>query len=173
MTPQNLEDIYIHELRDAFSAETQLVEALPKMIEKAMQDDLKRSLQHHLEETRVHRDRIQRIFDDRGMSPSGKTCEAMKGLIKEAKSFISDAKSILGHDAPGAVVDAGLISNSQRIEHYEIAMYGTLCTYAETLGHDEEYRVLSSTLSEEKAADAKLNEIAKQIVNPAAASLTH
>ncbi len=169
MTPHSLEDLYTHELRDAFSAETQILEALPKMIEKATHEDLRNALQHHLEETRVQRDRIQRIFENRGISPAGKTCEATRGIIKEANSFIAESKSLLGHNAPESVLDAGLISHAQRVEHYEIAVYGTLCTYAETLGHDEEYRLLSATLSEEKSADDKLNQIAKQMVNPAAA----
>jgi ferritin-like metal-binding protein YciE len=173
MTPQSLEDLYIHELRDLFSAESQLVEALPKMVEKATHEELRSALQKHLEETRVHRERIARIFENRGVSPSGETCEAMKGLVREANNFVKEAKSLLGHDAPESVLDAGLIAQAQRVEHYEISAYGTACTYAETLGHDDEYRLLSATLSEEKVADGKLNEIAKRLVNPAAASVTH
>ncbi|HEX7071533.1 MAG TPA: DUF892 family protein, partial [Rhodothermales bacterium] len=121
MTPHSLEDLYIHELRDLFSAETQLVEALPKMVENATHEDLRTALQMHLEETRVHRDRIARIFESRGVSPSGETCDAMKGLVKEANKFVKEAKSMLGHDAPESVVDAGLIAQAQRVEHYEIS----------------------------------------------------
>lgn len=173
MTPKSLEDLYLHELRDLFSAETQLVEALPKLVEKATHDELRHALENHLQETRIHRDRIQRIFENRGVSPSGETCDAMKGLVKEANDFLKEAKSLLGHDAPDSVLDAGLIAQAQRVEHYEISAYGTACTYAETLGHDDEYRLLSETLSEEKSADGKLNDIAKRLVNPAAASVPH
>ena len=169
MTPKNLEDLYVHELRDLYSAETQLIEALPEVMEKAANEQLKDAIRMHLEETRTHRDRIKEIFDRRGASPAGKTCEAMKGLVKETHSFVKEVKSLFGQDAPESVVDAGLIASAQRVEHYEISAYGTACTYAETLGHDDDYRLLSTTLAEEKAADAKLNEIAKQIVNPAAA----
>lgn len=171
MTPKSLEDLYVHELRDLFSAETQLVEALPKLVAKATHDELRHTLENHLEETRVHRGRIQQIFENRGMSPSGETCDGMKGLVKEANGFVKEAKSLLGHDAPESVLDAGLIAQAQRVEHYEISAYGTVCTYAEILGHGDEYRLLAATLSEEKTADGKLNDIAKRLVNPAAATV--
>lgn len=173
MTPKNLEDLYLHDLRDLYSAETQIAEALPKLIDKTTNQRLKDALRHHLEETRVHKDRIEQIFSRRSVSPAGETCDAMKGLIKESNSFLSDAKSLFGHDAPDSVLDAGVIAHVQRVEHYEIAGYGTVCTYAEMLGHRDEYQLLSDTLAEEKAADSSLNEVAKQIVNPAAAAAAH
>ena len=170
MTPKNLEDLYIHELRDVYSAESQLVDALPEMVKLSKDHRLQKAFEHHLEQTKEHKRRLEKIFERHDMSPSGETCHAMKGLIKEANSFASDAKSFLGSDAPPPVVDAGLISHAQRVEHYEISAYGTVCTYAETLGHNEDYRLLTQTLDEEKSTDGELNELAKGLINPKAAS---
>lgn len=170
MTPRNLEDLYIHQLRDLYSSESQLVEALARMRAKATDERLERAFGEHLAETERQKDRLREIFERRGMSPSGVTCHATKGLIKEAEEHISEAKSFLGSDAPPEVLDASLIADAQRVEHYEIAGYGTVCTYAEMLGAQDDYRLLSETLAEEKAADDKLNHIAKELVNPAAVS---
>ena len=170
MTPKNLEDLYIHRLRDLYSAESQLIEALPRMAMKADNPELRQAFEMHLEETRQQRKRLEQIFEQRGMSPSGVTCHGIKGLIKEAEDHISDAKSFFGENAPGSVLDAGMIADAQSVEHYEIAGYGTVCTYAEMLGHDDEHTLLSQTLSEEKAADSKLNELAKGFINVEAAA---
>lgn len=169
MTPQNLEDLYIHRLRDLYSAETQLIEALPKMAAKANNHELRQAFEQHVEQTRQQRQRIEKIFDGRGMSPAGVTCQGVKGLVKEAEKHVSEAKSFLGSDAPEAVLDASMIADAQSVEHYEIAGYGTVCTYAEMLGRTSEYDLLSQTLSEEKSTDSKLNDIAKELVNPEAA----
>ena len=170
MTPKNLQDLYLHQLRDLHSAESQLISALPTMAEKASQPALKQAFEAHLEETRRHKERLEQLFDKTEMSPGGHTCQAMKGLIQEVKDFISDAHKLLGKDAPPEVLDAGLIAQAQRVEHYEISAYGTVATYAETLGRMDDHRVLSQTLQEEKHADEKLNEIAMRIVNPSAAA---
>jgi ferritin-like metal-binding protein YciE len=170
MTPKNLEDLYIHQLRDLYSAETQLDDALNKMAEKATNEQLQNAFRQHRTETSRHRERLERIFEGRGMSPAGVACKAIKGLIKEAEENISDSKSFLGADAPPEVLDASLIADAQRVEHYEISAYGTVRTYAEILGRSDEHQLLSETLSEEKSADSKLNAIALEIVNPAAAS---
>jgi ferritin-like metal-binding protein YciE len=168
MTPKNLEDLYIHELRDLYSAENQLIDALPTLAEKATNRELEQAFRMHLEETRRQKERLERLFEQRGMSPAGHTCHAMKGLIKEAKELISDASSFLGTSAPPEVLDAGLIAQAQRVEHYEIAGYGTAATYAEMLGFTEDHRLLSQTLEEEKNTDSKLNVLAKSMINPAA-----
>lgn len=169
MTPQNLEDLYIHRLRDLYSAETQLIEALPKMAGKANNPELRQAFEQHVEQTRQQRQRLEKIFDGRGMSPAGVTCHGVKGLVKEAEQHVSEAKSFLGSDAPEAVLDASMIADAQSVEHYEIAGYGTVCTYAEMLGRTGEYDLLAQTLSEEKSTDRKLNDIAKELVNPEAA----
>ena len=165
MTPKNLEDLYIHRLRDLYSAESQLLDALPKMAAKAHHDELRRAFESHLEQTKQQRRRLEQIFEGRGMSPSGVTCRAIKGLIKESEEHIAEAKSLFGEDAPPAVLDANLIADAQSVEHYEIAGYGTAATYAEMLGHQDEHDLLSTTLSEEKSTDQKLNEMAKGFVN--------
>lgn len=169
MTPKNLNDLYIHQLRDLYSAEKQLIDALPDMIEKSNHPDLKRAFEEHLNETKTQKNRLERVFDSLGESPSGETCQAMKGLIKEANDIISDTSSWLGSDSPDEVRDAGLIAAAQRVEHYEMAGYGTVCTYADRLGRSDEHSLLSETLEEEKQADSKLNTIAEEIVNPQAA----
>lgn len=168
MTPKNLEDLYLHELRDLYSAESDLVKALPRMAEKATNPKLQKAFENHLEQTKRQRERLEQIFEKRNESPKGETCKAMKGLIAEAESFISDAKKMFGSDSPSSVLDAGLIAQAQRIEHYEISAYGTAATYAETLGHLDEHKLLAATLQEEKSTDQELNELAKSLVNPAA-----
>ena len=168
MTPRNLEDLYKHQLRDLYSAETELIAALPRMAKKASNPDLQQAFESHLEETKRHKVRLDEIFERMGESPKGETCKAMKGLIAEAESFIGDARKLFGSDSPSSVMDAGLIAEAQRVEHYEISAYGTVATYAETLGHLNDHKLLSATLQEEKQADSKLNELAKSMINPAA-----
>ncbi|CAN5628406.1 ferritin-like domain-containing protein [soil metagenome] len=171
MTPRSLYDLYVHQLQDLYSAESQIIDALPTMADKAMHEQLKNAFRTHLEETKSQRDRLRRIFDGLEESPDGHTCKAMKGLIAEAKEFIGHVENIFADDAPGEVVDAGLIANAQRVEHYEIAGYGTVCTFAEILGRDQDVRVLKEILAEEKRADERLTEIAMEAVNPAAATI--
>lgn len=163
MTLESLRDLYVEELRDLYNAEKQLVDALPEMVEHASHDELRRAFESHLEETREHVRRLEQIFDDLDQSPSGKKCEGMEGLIKEARSMLKQK-------ADEDVRDAGLITAAQRAEHYEIAAYGTVATYAEMLERKQDYKLLTETLDNEKEVDQKLNRIAKQIVNPAAAT---
>jgi len=168
-TPRNLHDLYLQQLRDLYSAETQLIEALPTMQKKARHEQLKQAFASHLEETKSQRDRLDQVFKSLGEKPSGETCQAMKGLIKEANEFVAEVENLLSKDAPDAVIDAGLIANAQRVEHYEMAGYGTVAHFAEVLGRSDDQRILEGILEEEKAADKKLNTIAKQAINPKAA----
>jgi ferritin-like metal-binding protein YciE len=165
MTPKNLKDLYIHQLRDLYSAESQLIEALPTMAEEASTPGLKQAYKTHLEETKGQKRRLEEIFDRMDLDPDGQTCKAMKGLIKESNDLISDAHKFFGSDAPPEVLDAGLIASAQRVEHYEIAGYGTVVTYAEMLGRRGDQDLLRQTLDEEKETDAKLNRLAKDGVN--------
>ena len=169
MTPKNLQDLYVHELRDLYSAESQLVDALPTMAEEASNPELQQAFRTHLEETRRQKERLERIFERMDENPGGQTCQGMKGLIKEAKDLISDADSFFGSDAPPKVLDAGLITAAQRVEHYEIAGYGAVTTYAEMLGRQEDHDLLGQTLEEEKTTDEKLKRLAKESINLEAA----
>lgn len=170
MTPRNLEDLYVHQLRDLYSAENDLIKALPRMAEKATNPTLQKAFESHLEQTKRHKERLEEIFARRDETPSGESCKAMKGLIAEAESFISEAKKLFGSDSPSSVVDAGLIAQAQRVEHYEISGYGTVATYAETLGRLDDHKLLAATLQEEKSTDQELNNLAKEMINPAAVS---
>jgi ferritin-like metal-binding protein YciE len=158
MKMESLKDLYLEQLRDVYDAENQLVEALPKMAEAAHNSDLKKAFNDHLRQTREHVTRLERIFSALGEKPKGQTCQAMKGLIKEGEEMVK-AKG------DPDVIDAGLIAAANRVEHYEIAAYGTIRTYAETLGADEAMRLLEKTLQEEEEADDKLTEIAEAHVN--------
>jgi ferritin-like metal-binding protein YciE len=160
-TFRNLEELYLNELRDLYSAETQLLDALPRMAEAATSMDLRAAFQSHLAETRTHALRLEEIFRNLGESPSGETCAAMKGLIKEGGEYV---------DASGDrdVRDAGLIGAAQRVEHYEMAAYGTARALAQRLGYSAAAQTLQQTLDEERAADMKLTEIALTEVNPSA-----
>lgn len=169
MTPHNLHDLYLHQLRDLYSAESQLINALPTMSDEASNPDLKEAFRHHLDETLRQKERLEQIFESLSERPSGQTCQAMKGLISEAKDLISDASSFFGSDAPPEVLDAGLITAAQRVEHYEIAGYGTVATYAEMLGRQEDKTLLGQTLEEEKAADDTLTRLAEHGINLQAA----
>jgi len=169
-TPRSLHDLYVHQLKDLYSAETQLIDALPMMAKTAKHERLKAAFESHLEETKQQREKLEKVFKSLDESPKGETCQAMKGLIKEANAFISDVKNLIASNAPDAVIDAGLIANAQRVEHYEIAGYGTVCHYAEVLGRQDDYRILKTILDQEKATDEKLNAIAKEAVNPKAAA---
>ena len=158
---KDLQDLYLHELRDLHDAESQIIEALPKLAKKASNDALKKALQEHLNETKEQRRRLDQIFKRLEKGQSGKVCKAMRGLIAEGEDVVEEAKE-------NDVRDAAIIAAAQRVEHYEISGYGTAATYAKRLGYSEDHELLSQTLSEEKEADQKLNKIAKQTVNPEA-----
>jgi ferritin-like metal-binding protein YciE len=154
MKLDSLEDVFVYQLNDLYSAEDQLVEALPKMAQAATNEELKKAFQHHLEETRDHRDRIQEIFGQLGKRRTEEECKAMKGLIAEGEEVIKTT----GGDT--AAKDASLIAAAQRVEHYEIAAYGTVKTLAGELGHDDAKDLLDQTLDEESNADKLLTKIA-------------
>jgi ferritin-like metal-binding protein YciE len=161
MKLDTIKKLYLEELRDVYSAEQQLLEALPKMAKGASSDELKQAFEDHLEETKGHVERLEEIFETLDEKPTGKACKAMKGLIEEG-SEILDAK---GEDS---VLDAGIIAAAQKVEHYEMATYGTLRTWAELLNEDEAASLLQETLDEEGRADKTLNELATEVINPEA-----
>jgi ferritin-like metal-binding protein YciE len=158
MKLESLRELFIEELQDLYSAENQIIEALPKMIEKASSPDLKAGFTQHLEQTRQHVARLDRIFDQLGddVDRDDKTCKGMQGIIK-------DSKELLKTDAEPEVLDAGMIAGAQRVEHYEIAGYGTVRTYAQLLGRNEWVQVLEQTLQEEKDTDVKLSQLSNHI----------
>lgn len=151
-----LEDFYIEELHDILDAEKQLIKALPKMAEATVSPDLKAAFEQHLAQTHGHIERLEQIFARLDESPRRKKCKAMAGLLKEAKEF-------LGEDAVPEVVDVGLITAAQKVEHYEIASYGCLATYAKLLGFDQDKSLLGQTLQEEKDTDEKLTQLAERL----------
>src|SRR5256885_7951204 len=152
MKLDSLRTLWIEEMRDLYNAENQLLKALPKMAKKASNPELKEAFEQHLEETRTHVERLDEIFQRLGKKPTGKTCQGMKGLIEEGSEMMSE-------DGIDSVIDAGIISAAQRVEHYEMAGYGTVRTFASILGEDEAEDLLQETLDEEGAADEKLTEI--------------
>jgi len=161
---RTFEDLFIDELKDLYNAEQQLTRALPKMAKAASTPELKKAFETHLEETREQVHRLEQVFEEIGVPAKGKTCQAMKGLIEEGKELLDEGME-------NEVLDAGLIGAAQRVEHYEIAAYGTARTMAETLGHKKAVKLLDQTLREEKAADEKLTRIAESVVNARAAGL--
>jgi len=158
MEMANLQDLFVDCLKDLHNAENQLVKALPKMAKAASNPDLKKAFETHLEETKGQIERLDMIFERLGESPKGKKCLAMEGLIGEGKELMEE-------DAEPEVMDAGLIGASQKIEHYEIAGYGTVRTYAKLLGNDEAAKLLQKTLDEEGATDKKLTALAESTIN--------
>ena len=163
MKLDNLRKLYVEELRDLYNAENQLVKALPKMAKGASSDELKQAFENHLEQTEGHVERLEDIFKNLNESPKGNTCHAMKGLVEEGSEM-------LDQDGEDSVLDAGIIAAAQKVEHYEIASYGTVRTFAEILGENEAARLLQQTLDEEGEANKLLNELAEGIVNPEAVS---
>lgn len=155
---KNLEDLFEHQLKDLYSAEKQLIEALPKMAKNASDSKLKKAFEGHLEETKEQKKRLEEICKELGIKPDGETCKAMKGLIKEAEDFIDEVED-------KTVMDAGLIAEAQRVEHYEISGYGTAVRYAKELGHDKIAEKLQKTLDEEYDADNKLDKLAEGRLN--------
>jgi ferritin-like metal-binding protein YciE len=160
MAGEGLRDLYIEELKDLYSAENQLVKALPKMAKAASSDELQEGFTEHLEQTKGHVKRLERIFESLDESPKGKKCVGMEGLIKEGSE-------IMGEDFEDSTMDAALIGAAQRVEHYEIAVYGTVCDFAKILGESEHESLLHETLEEEKTTDEKLTQLAQEI-NPQA-----
>lgn len=158
MKLDSLQTLYIEELRDIYSAENQLLKALPKMAKGAASAELKQALKDHLEETQGHVERLEEIFKGLDKSPKGKTCKAMKGLVEEGSE-------ILEEEGEDSVLDAGIIAAGQKVEHYEIASYGTVVAWANLLGEEEAVDLLQQTLDEEGEADKKLTELAEEIVN--------
>jgi ferritin-like metal-binding protein YciE len=156
MESQTLKELYIEELKDIYSAETQLVKALPKMAEAATSGELSKGFEDHLEQTKGHVRRLEQIFDQLGEKPTGKKCKGMEGLVEEGKEMIDD-------EFEGETLDSGLISAAQRVEHYEIAAYGTVRAFAEILGQDQAVQLLEQTLQEEKDTDQKLTDLASEI----------
>jgi ferritin-like metal-binding protein YciE len=163
MKLDNLRKLFVEELRDLYSAENQLVKALPKMAKGASSEELKQALEDHLEQTQGHVERLEEIFEQLDETPKGKTCKAMKGLVEEGSE-------ILEEDGEDSVVDAGIIAAAQKVEHYEIASYGTVRTWAGLLGENEVAELLQETLDEEGEANKLLNKLAQDVVNPEALS---
>ena len=156
MEMESLKELFVDELKDLYSAENQILKALPKMIKKATSPELKRGFEKHLKETGVHVERLEKIFQQLEESPRGKKCKGMEGIIE-------DGKELMEEDAEPEVMDAGLIGAAQHVEHYEIAGYGCVRTYAELLGQTKIAALLQKTLDEEKATDEKLTQLAGNI----------
>lgn len=155
---KNLEDLFHHELKDLYSAEKQLLEALPKMAESAQDPKLKSTFELHLQQTKAQKERLEKVCEIVGISPGRSKCKAMEGLVEEGQDMIDEK-------ATPEVKDAALVASAQRIEHYEISGYGTAAYYAERLGMTEAHQLLAETLKEEKETDAKLNKLAKGWIN--------
>lgn len=160
---KNLDDLFVHTLQDIYYAENQITQALPQMIEKAHNPHLREGFEAHLQETRVHIQRLEQVFQALDQPVKGVTCDAIDGIVKEAKSIISDVDD-------QAVLDVALASSAQAVEHYEISRYGTLIALAKQLGYTQVVQPLQATLAEEKEADAKLTKIAETRVNAQAAA---
>ena len=156
MDMESLKDLFVEELKDLYSAENQILKALPKMIKKATSPELKSGFEQHLKETQAHVERLEKIFQELDQSPKGKKCKGMEGVL-------ADGKELMEEKAEPEVMDAGLIGAAQHVEHYEIAGYGCVRTYAELLGHNHFAKLLQQTLDEEKATDEKLTELARSI----------
>jgi len=161
---QTMDDLLLHGLQDIYYAENQIVKALPKMIDKATNRDLTKGLRDHLEETKKQIERLDQGFKKLGQQPKGVKCPAIDGLIEEADE-------VAGEVADKDILDATIVGSAQSVEHYEMARYGTLIAWAESLGHDDIIRLLTTNLNEEKAADKKLSSVAvRKGVNRKAAS---
>ena len=161
MALDSFEKLFVEELKDTYHAEKQLLKAIKKLAKAATDKTLAKALTDHLAETEGQVTRLEQVFASIDMAPKGKVCEGMKGIIEEGNGMLEE-------DGDDAVMDAAIIAAAQRAEHYEIAAYGTLRHYAERLGYTKAEKLLAQTLEEEKAADEKLNKIAKNLVNPKA-----
>jgi len=161
MNLDTLKELYVNELRDLYNAEGQLVKALPKMAKAVSSDELKEAFEKHLEQTKGHIERLEEVFEELGEKAKGKTCQAMKGLIEEGSE-------VLKADGEDSVLDAAIIVAGQKVEHYEIAGYGSVRTFAQLLGQDQSAELLQQTLDEESETNELLNKLAEDIVNPEA-----
>jgi ferritin-like metal-binding protein YciE len=161
-----LHDAFIEELRDTYDAEKQLIKALPKLAKAAASTDLRAAFETHLEETRGHVERLEQVFESLDEKPRGKHCEGIAGIIEEGKSIMEE-------EFDDATMDACLIAAGQRAEHYEMAAYGTLIAWAQSMGHTEATNLLQEILDEEKAADKKLSSLAEGGINQEAADAAH
>jgi ferritin-like metal-binding protein YciE len=156
MSDEGLKELYVDELKDIYNAENQLVKALPKLAKAAASDELRQGFAEHLQQTKGHVARLEQIFEMLKESPRGKKCSGMEGLVEEGSEVLKEGLE-------GAVLDAALIGAAQRVEHYEIAAYGTVIAFAQTLGESDQATLLEETLLEEKQTDEKLTELSKQI----------
>jgi ferritin-like metal-binding protein YciE len=161
MKLDTLKKLYVSELRDLYNAENQLLKALPKMAKAASSEELKDGFEKHLEQTKGHVKRLEQIFEGLDENPKGKTCKAMKGLIEEGSE-------ILKEDGEESVLDAGIIVAAQKVEHYEMAGYGSVRTFAQLLGQNKAAELLQITLDEESETNEILNKLAESVVNPEA-----
>ena len=158
MEIDSLNKLYVEELKDLYSAEKQILQALPKMVKKAENPQLKKAFEEHLRVTETHVERLDRIFEGLGKSPRGKKCKGMEGLLEEGKEMMQE-------DMEPDVLDAALISAAQKVEHYEMAGYGTVRNYAKLLGENLAAKLLQQTLDEEGQADKLLTQLAEQVIN--------
>jgi ferritin-like metal-binding protein YciE len=154
----DLHELFLDEIADVYNAEQQLTKALPKMAKAAESEELREAFEAHLEETEEHVSRLEQVIEGLGEKLKRKTCAAMKGLVEEAQDLMKEQKD-------SSALDAALIAAAQKVEHYEIASYGTLCAWAEQMGHEDALETLRETLGEEKATDEKLTGIAESLAN--------
>ena len=166
MAASNLRDALVDEIKDLYNAEKQLIKALPKLAKASTNDELREAFESHLEETENHVARLEKVFEMLDEKPRGKHCDGVCGILDEGRAVLEE-----DFDAP--TLDACLIAGAQRVEHYEMAAYGTLVAWARAMGHDAAAALLEETLQEEKAADEKLTGIAEDGVNAAAAKKAH
>ena len=164
MKLDSLHQLYVHELKDMYNGEQQILKALPKMARNASSPQLRAAFEGHLEQTRGHVDRLEQIFQKLDEPTKGQKCKGLEGIISEGEEMVEN------EDAPPAVADAALIAAAQRVEHYEMAAYGTVCNYARRLGFEDQARLLHQTLQEEIATDKKLTTIADSYINEEAKS---
>jgi ferritin-like metal-binding protein YciE len=164
MSLDSLEKLFIEELRDMYNGEKQITRALPKMAKAAESPELRDAFTKHLRETEGQIQRLEQIFRELGQAVRGKTCKGIQGILEEGKDLLEE-------DAAEPVLDAGLIAGAQKVEHYEIASYGCLRTYAQLLGYDQAVRLLEQNLAEEEAADKKLTQLGEGGINEAAAAV--
>lgn len=162
MAEKQLDDLFLDTLKDIYYAERQILKALPKMAKAATSPELKAGFEQHLAETEGQVERLQQVFDILGKPARGKTCDAILGILEEGKEIMDEYKGT-------QALDAGLVSAAQAVEHYEIARYGTLVTWAKQLGHNDVAQLLSQTLQEEEATDKKLTQVATTVANRKAA----
>ena len=158
MKIDNMEELFLAEIEDLYDCEKRLTKALPKMAKASTSPELRQAFESHLRETQGHAERLERVFSEMGKSPKAETCEAIKGLIEEGEQMISNTDQ-------SPLRDAGVIAAANRVEHYEIAAYGSARTFAQTLGLSSAVSLLEQTLEEEKKADKKLTELAETMIN--------